>query len=257
MELNTNTNTSLPFNGELYKAPEKKYKETILLVPFFDSNRSAIQKHIDFLLSLGYDVATFDLVDDVNLSKLPISTEFKFGLKHIWADQVAKILAELPGQKIVFSMSNPSAGAIEAIGRRRGGDVKALICDGGPNAYHLKPVFRLFKQMNPQISLAAQLVKAVIGYVALSPFWTQDLQHDLTLFPQGFPILSIRGWKDPLIGPHNIDQVFEPHTQIEWQKLSLPEGEHLDGLKNFPNDYKPAVEKFLKKFSTHLVNDEY
>lgn len=249
--INTKTNTkSLPFNGVLSPAPQKKFAETILLVPFFKSTRPALRRHIDFLNSLGYDVATFDIKENIDIHTLPISTEFKFGLKHIWADQIERILAELPGQKIIFSLSNPSAGAIEAIGRRSGGDVKALICDSGPNAYHLKPVFKLFKQLEPQISLPVQLIKTVVGFVALSPFWTKELHKDLAKFPARFPILSIRGWKDALISAHNIDQVFEPHTQIEWQKLSLPDGQHLDGLKNYPDEYKSTVQKFLKRFST-------
>ncbi|MGE0631561.1 MAG: hypothetical protein AB7O96_04090 [Pseudobdellovibrionaceae bacterium] len=209
-----------------------------------------MQRHIDYLLSLGFDVATFEIVNQVLLKTLPISTEFKFGLKHVWADQVERMLSELPGQKIVFSLSNPSAGAIEAIGRRQGGDVKALICDGGPNAYHFKPLMNLYHQRDPGISFPMKIIKVAMGYVLLSPVWATQLKYDLSRFPKNFPILSIRGWKDPLISPHNIDQVFEPHSQLNWQKLSLPDGEHLDGLKNFADDYKPVVERFLQKVAT-------
>ncbi len=34
-----------------------------------------------------------------------------------------------------------------------------------------------------------------------------------------------------------------------WKKLSLPEAGHLNGLRDFPSEYKPAVEDFLNQFS--------
>ena len=49
-----------------------------------------------------------------------------------------------------------------------------------------------------------------------------------------------------------IDMVFEPHEHIDWEKLSLPEGKHLNGLKDFADEYKPAVKKFLVQCATKV-----
>jgi hypothetical protein len=46
-----------------------------------------------------------------------------------------------------------------------------------------------------------------------------------------------------------IDKVFEPHGQIDWQKLSLPQAGHLNGLKDFREEYAPVVAQFLKEIS--------
>ena len=62
-------------------------------------------------------------------------------------------------------------------------------------------------------------------------------------------IHGIRGWKDVLIKTDDIDQIFEPCKNINWTKLSLPEAQHLTGLKDCPNEYRSGVEDFLKNLS--------
>jgi hypothetical protein len=47
-----------------------------------------------------------------------------------------------------------------------------------------------------------------------------------------------------------IDKVFEKHHQLDWQKLNLPLAEHFNGLKDFPNEYKPGVEFVLSSKSS-------
>ena len=81
-----------------------------------------------------------------------------------------------------------------------------------------------------------------------SPSLNKDIIEDLKAFPNRFPVLSIRGWKDQLIAPNHIDQIFESAPNIQWQKLSLTEAQHLTGLRDFPQDYQPPVEDFLTSF---------
>ena len=83
---------------------------------------------------LGFDCLIFELLDSIkNSPKHLISSSLQFGLKHVWADQIESILNSIPGDKILFSFSNPSASAIEVVAKRRGHDIKGLVCDSGPS----------------------------------------------------------------------------------------------------------------------------
>ncbi|MEZ0390668.1 MAG: hypothetical protein ACAH59_00530 [Pseudobdellovibrionaceae bacterium] len=239
--------------GEWQKSQQKKFKETILLVPFFGAEKKNLQRHVEFLNELGFDCVLFNLKDEwKSLASTFLSSEALFGLKHVWADQIEALLNEIPGQKIIFSFSNPTASALEAIARRRATDIQGLICDGGPSAQLWHSMVNYFTH---EISLPFYPVKAFAAAATTllwHPKFNDVIHEDLKKFPSGFRILSIRGWKDPLITPKMIDLVFDPHSQLDWQKLSLPEGKHLNGLKDFPDQYKPSVERFLKEIATPL-----
>ena len=94
-----------------------------------------------------------------------------------------------------------------------------------------------------------RLVAAPILAYGWSKDMHKDIHDDLRKLPDNFPVLSIRGWKDLLIKPNDIDLAFEPCKNLAWQKLSLPEAAHLTGLRDFASEYKPAVESFLKSIN--------
>lgn len=243
----------LPSRGDWHLSSEKKYKETVLLVPFFGAKKKNLQRHIEFLNELGYDCVVFDLRDEWHqVATNVLSSRNAFGLKHVWADQVEGLLNEIAGPKIVFSFSNPSASAIEAIARRRAIDIKGLICDGGPSAQLWHSMINFFTHETPLPTFPVKAFAAGLTAFLWHPRFLKVIHDDLVKFPQNFRVLSIRGWKDPLITPKMIDQIFEPHKQLDWQKLGLPEAAHLNGLKDFPEEYKPPVEKFLREISTAL-----
>ncbi|MGZ3797988.1 MAG: hypothetical protein ACXVB1_16575, partial [Pseudobdellovibrionaceae bacterium] len=182
--------------------------------------------------------------------KLPISSQMKFGLKHVYADQIENMLNLIPGKKIVFAFSNPGGAAIEALARRRCADVTGAIFDSGPSFKFVESFANVAKynwNINP---LALRYILAPILSYTWSPHLHKDLHHDLQLFPKGYKILSIRGWKDRLIPPDHIDAVFEPYSHLDWRKLSLPEADHLLGLRDHRKEYAPVVEKFLREIST-------
>ncbi|MEN0057697.1 MAG: hypothetical protein AAGB31_02590, partial [Bdellovibrio sp.] len=101
-------------------------------------------------------------------------------------------------------------------------------------------------------STLLKLILTPLLSVGWSPYFHKDLAAHLRTFPAGFKILSIRGWKDPLIPPGHIDEIFEPHTHLEWTKLSLPEAGHLTGLRDFRQEYTPSVTRFLQSVATPL-----
>jgi len=263
---------SYPYGGRLFKSRNKKFVETVLFVPFFQSEQRELARHVKLVTDLGYDAVSFDLVKTPAIldfsqglltplkkwrelrqtSKLPISSQMKFGLKHVYADQIENMLNLIPGNKIIFAFSNPCAAAIEALARRKCLDVTGMICDSGPSGKFVESFLNLCKydwHINP---LPLRYSMAPL----LASLWSPHLHHDthghLEQFPAGFKILSIRGWKDRLIPPDHIDAIFDPHTKLDWRKLSLPEADHLKGLRDFRKEYVPAVEKFLHEVSIRL-----
>jgi pimeloyl-ACP methyl ester carboxylesterase len=250
----------LPHNGTWYFSNLRKYRETIIFVPFFGGTKLQLQRHIQFVNALGFDAVAFEFsYDDRFLFKRPpLSTRAgKLGLKHQWADEVEDILNSVLGAKIIYAFSNPSSSAIEALVRRpqRYGktqncrDVRALICDSGPFVHLLSCSFRLMKY-DRHVLLPIRLPAAALSALLWAPDHEASLHRDLSELPPKFPILSIRGWKDKLVPIKAIEDAFVGHDQLQLEVLGLPEAGHLEGLKAFPEEYKPRVERFLERWAT-------
>jgi hypothetical protein len=261
-----------PYAGRLFKSRNKKFQETVLFVPFFGALQRELARHVKLVNDLGYNAVTFDLEQTPaimdfsqgiltplkkwreirNTWKLPISSKQQFGMKHVYADQIENMLNLIPGKKIVYAFSNPSASAIEALARRQCVDVAGLICDSGPSGKFIESFVNLAK-IEWKINLLPLLwTLAPLLSLAWSPHLHKDVPTDLESFPEGFRVLSIRGWKDIIIPTSHIDAIFEPQTKISWTKLSLPEATHLTGLRDYRSEYVPGVEKFLKEISTSV-----
>ncbi|MFZ3230957.1 MAG: hypothetical protein WA160_12185 [Pseudobdellovibrio sp.] len=239
-----------PDKGELFKASHKKHEALIFFVHFYRGHKKALLRHIRFVNQLGYDAYAFNIKDQLkDHYALPYShVSKKFGLKHAIADQIEEHLNLLPEykHKVAFAFSNVSACCIEAMARRTETDVVALICDSGPSLNFMNSAYNLFKYSIPIKFLPLRLAAAPLLAYGWSPDLHKDIPGDLMKLTENFPVLSIRGWKDPLIKPADIDLVFESCKNLSWQKLSLPEAGHLTGLRDFPHEYKPVVEEFLK-----------
>lgn len=265
-----------PYEGRLFKSRKKKFEETVIFVPFFGAVQRELARHVKLVNDLGYDAVTFDLektpaIMDFSQGiltpfkkwrelkdnlKIPLNSKMKFGLKHVYADQIENILNLVPGNKIVYSFSNPSASAIEALARRHCVDIAGLICDSGPSGKFVDSFMNLAK-IDWKINFWA-LRAALVPLLsfAWSPELHKDVEADLNQFPDGFKILSIRGWKDLVIPPDHIDAIFDPHTNLSWRKLSLPEAAHLTGLRDFRAEYAPAVEKFMQEIASSTLKSE-
>ncbi len=252
MDYSVFLNKELPFDGEFFLSKSKKFKELIFFVHFYEGSKKQLLRHIRLVNQLGFDAFAFHLQGSHRnvLTHIPISAQGKFGMKHVYADQIEKLLNEIPGKKIIFSFSNPSASAIEAMARRQCSDTVALICDSGPTARFVQSAYNLLTSEYQLPFLPLRWALSPAFSVGWSPFFHKDMVEHLNTFPEGFKILSIRGWKDKLIPAKDIDEVFEPHAQLDWSKLSLPEAEHLTGLRDFKDEYVPAVTKFLDSVAT-------
>ncbi len=250
MEL-AKTKHNLPFHGVYHSAPAKKFNELVLVVPFYGAKRHQLKRHVQFLNEQGFDCVDFELDDDIRKFYKAFSrTDGRYGFKEIWTDQIERMLNELPGRKIVFAFSNPSASAIEAIARRHASDISGLVIDSGPSGDLFESLINYYRH-ETKIPFYPLRVAAALGTTLVwHPKYKTIMASDLDKIPHSLKILSVRGWKDKLITPKMIDDIFEAHKQLDWQKLSLPQAGHLNGLKDFPNEYIPKVSEFLKSVST-------
>ncbi len=239
-----------PDEGEIFKAADRKSDALVFFVHFYNGHKKAMLRHIRFVNQLGYDAYAFNLKDQMKehfmVPYSPIS--HKFGMKHALADQIEQHLDLLPEykRKIMYAFSNVCACAIETMARRQDIYFNSMICDSGPTIEFMASAYKLYTHAEPIKFVPLRAAATPLFAMAWSKDLHADLIPDLRKFRQGFPVLSIRGWKDNLIPPADIDKVFEPCHNLVWQKLSLPEAEHLTGLRDFPKEYKPAVEEFLK-----------
>jgi len=242
----------LPFEGEWGRAPERKFRETVVFVHHFAGSTRNVLRHVKMANDLGFDTVRFPLLFNKVLpgEQLPITADLKFGARHVWAGQLESVLNSIPGRKIVYSFSMPSNGALEAIAKRRAKDVAAWVCDGGPFLQIFKCSWNLFEH---QFRVQSKLIRGLytsFSYFIFGRGLEQDVPKFLSQLPDGFPILSIRGAKDPLVPEDAIDDVFKSSTKLALEILVIPNGMHLDGLKNHDDDYRPKVSRFLKDHAT-------
>jgi hypothetical protein len=248
--------SEFPFEGEFYLSKNKRYNELIFFVHFYEGSKRELIRHIKMVNELGFDAFAFQLNGTAKdlFKRLPITADGAMGVKHVYAAQIEKLLNAIPGNKIVYAFSNPSASAIEAMAKRHCVDTVALICDSGPTARFLPSVWKLMRSYKFPFPFGGLKLPAT---AALGVFWSlhfhKDIHEQLEKFPENFPILSIRGWKDKLIPPAHIDEIFEPHHKLNWSKLNLPEAEHLTGLRDFRSEYAPSVDAFLKRVATPII----
>lgn len=241
-----------PDEGELFKSNQKKSDTLIFFAHFFRGHKKALRRHIEFVNELGFDAYVFNLKDSAKehyyVPYSPIS--HKFGMKHALADQIEQhmdLLSEYK-TKIVFAFSNVTGCCIEFMARRfmaENNDIIAMICDSGPGQNFIYSSFKLIEHELKIKSLPLQVLATPFVALGWTPSFHKDLKSDLEKFPKGFPLLSIRGWKDPMISPKHIDLVFDSVKNLNWKKCGLPQAGHLNGLRDFPSEYKPAVESFL------------
>lgn len=248
-------NQALPCEGEFFPSPNKKYRETIILVHHFGGNIHELKRHQLFYNELGFDCVGFNLSfqNIQTLNKWPLTADFKFGPRAVWVEEIERVLNFVSGPKIIVSFSFPSIAAAQAIARRWAADVKAWICEGGPFVQVWRCYWNYMKVVRNIQNPILLSSLATLSYQLLNgPRVEQDLQEALQKMPQGFPILSIRGWQDPLVPLSAIEGAFLETYKTKFETLSLPHSGHIDGLKKDTDEYTVKVEAFLKAHSTHV-----
>lgn len=242
----------LPFDAELTRAKDRRFEETIVFVHHFGGDRRAILRHLRLVNDLGFDGVRFDLLFKRARpqDQLPITGDLRFGVRHVWADQIESVLNGIPGRKILYTFSMPSSSALQAIARRKAHDIAGMICDGGPFLQLPRCIWNLYEQ---EYKVRSRILRA--GFTGMSMvLWgfgfREQMRNVLHEIPHDFPVLSIRGWQDSLVPPSAIEDFFSLQDHLDLEILSLPEAQHLKGLRDFPSEYVPRVETFLKRIAT-------
>ena len=244
----------LPFEGELFRAREKKFNETIVFVHHFGGNKRSLLRHIKLVNEFGFDAVAFSLLfaHKMPFRMLPISADLKFGIRYIWTEQVESILNSLPGRKIIYSFSMPSNSAVEAISRRQAEDINALVCDGGPFLELIRCTWNLYEVEYGIDNIWLRGLYTGLSLFAIGLGLPLALSGIFAKFPRGFPILSIRGGHDPLVPMSAIDEFFSHAQGCEIEKVVFEEAGHLDSIKKQAKDYAQTVRTFLIQHATRL-----
>lgn len=204
-----------------------------------------LYKHVQLLNQMGYSCVTFNLYKASTIKDShPFRGLQKLKLRYkLWVEQITDVLDSIQGPKIVITMSGPSIASLIAISQRH--DITHVVCDSGPFKELWQCTFRLLNLIwhIPTIPLRALFTTG--AYLLWGPGAFAQSQQALRQWPVNVPILSIRGGRDPLVFPENIEGIFKDHPQLKLKTWLIAEAHHMDGLKMFPEDYRKTLEAFL------------
>jgi hypothetical protein len=249
------------------KAEKKIYKESVVMVHHYGGNKFSFKRTMEFLNSIGLDVYTFDLpYSDVRqVSRLPTYKK-GFGLRHKWADIISTRLEQVPGDKFVFSLSSPSAAALDAMAEREFRDIKGWVCDGGPFADLQTGMTNLVREaglfggkyinrLGLKNSFVPKIYSNTVGWLLINLYGSRNYENDMARFlkklPKDFPIISFREGEDKLVYPQMIDQFFAL-ASVQVQPVLLEKAGHLLGFKEAPERYETFLLDYFKRNGTLL-----
>jgi len=239
---------SLPYNAILHEPPQKKSEVVFILIHHYGGNNKTLKRHIMLVNSLGYAAISFELEGAHNQKVFfpPISKNFKWGLRFVWADRIENILNKVPGEKIIFSLSNPSNSMIDAVHRTKGKNIKAIICDGGPFFDIYKCYWNLFTHAF-KYPIPLRLLQLVFGAIYWNPlFYKSQTKKQLKTFSHKIPLLSIRAEDDKLVPVSSIDKCLSTYPKNNITQVLIPDTGHLMGIKYKKQEYHQVISDFLK-----------
>jgi len=249
--------TSLPFEGEYLHSPSKRHKEIVVFIHHFGGSKKTTRRHQKLILDEGYDCVIFNLYYhsfDSGLSQwkrvgkfFTHFLTFHKNFIHSWSFQLNEVLNQIPGQKILFSLSSPSTSVVGVLGHYKRTDIQGWVCDCGPflDAWSC---FRNYNSLlanikNPfllyLINASAFVMFGGIGYKARMKSW-------LSQFPMNFPVLSLRCEKDLLVPPTSIDKFFNISNALRIFRHTFKDLGHLEGIKRAPQEYRQVLVQFLQ-----------
>ncbi len=237
------------FDGVYFPSSAPKSKIVVVFVHQWGGSVRGMVRHIHLVNALGFNAFAFQLLHfEIPPATSLISSSNHLGIKHIYADQVEKVLNEINADKIVFGFSNPAGSAIEAVARRGAADIKALICDSGP-AYHFfysyEQVLKHYYKMESPIK--RKLLVYTTGW-AWSPYYNKDVREHLQSLPDGFAVLTLQGWQDLISPPNEIEAHFRDLTNIEETRVVMAKAGHVNGIIQDLIVYRNSLESFLRSW---------
>lgn len=204
----------------------------------FGGNRESSYRHQDMVLDMGHNSFAFDLRPGATKTSIDD-----------WARDLKRVLDSLQGDKILYTFSFPSVAVPALLGRRQRADVRGWISDGGPfcDVWHcVRRLLAKRKRGNP----IARLIRTWQAWRNFGGFdYDVNVRRWLESLDPEFPILSIRATADQLVPVHSIDRFFDLNQRLNLTKFTLEGVGHLEGLRRAPENYRRAVENFLKTVS--------
>lgn len=237
-----------------YSIVENSAKPVIVMVHNMFGNHKTFRRHVEFLNSSGYTCVTFNLVQASAIDSEHGYSRFELFdfMYRNWVRQIVDVLDSIPGRKVIFSLSGPSLAALIAASQRT--DIDKFICDGGPFREFWACTYRMFTLEKKIANPIVRFIRTTISCLLWGPFAFGHLTRTLEKWNPNVPILSLRGTLDPIVFPQNIENVFKNHSQINIRVHQIEKGHHLDGLKNFPDEYSKVVLSFLEgETNTHCT----
>lgn len=253
---------SLPFDGEYRRSSSKRFHEVIVFIHHFGGHKHSTKRHQEMVLKAGYDCVTFNLYYHSQEKLSPrerlsnLLEHFLSGRRNLfeqWVKQLDLILDQIPGDKVIYSLSSPSTAAVGSIGLRQRKDVKAWICDGGP----FLDLWKCFWNYNRYESKLTHLVPLTLfntlGFLMFGGLtYRAKMRRWLLRFPKDFPILNLRAAQDQLVPPSAIQKFFSLSNQLSPEVHVFSHSDHLSAIKTERETYEKTVLTFLQKISSVL-----
>jgi len=222
----------------LSRAETRLFKETIVFIHHFGGHGASTKRHQDFVNEIGFDCISFTL-------DCEWKPEMDMTLREVWCEQLTSVLDQTPGDKIIYSFSSLSMIVPQVLVEDGRKDIRAWVCDGGP-FLELFHCFQNYYTYQMNVTGFKNVVLTAIGYILMGAVGlNQKVRRWMRAFPTDVPVLSIRAGHDKLVPARAIEKFFATGTKMNLQKFEILEAEHLEGLKSFPDIYKPVVRDFL------------
>ncbi|KHE92154.1 MAG: hypothetical protein K8F52_04425 [Candidatus Scalindua rubra] len=236
-----------------YNAKKPLFKEFIVFIPWYGAKIKSLKAHVDFVNSLGFNASVIPLTW-VN-KRLPGNItglkKLKTGMIGYWEKQINNGLDKIDGDKIVFCFSMPSFSVFQALYQKKRKDIAGIVCDGGPfSGLGFKISWGYFTHVAHVPNKLLRLAVSIISFYSFGRNFEKHIFTHINSLPENFPVLSVRGLKDPMVPPSFIDNAFKQQKHLDLYTLALPDGVHLNGLHNFSDIYKPKIEEFLSQIAT-------
>ena len=231
------------------RASHKTSDLLFVLIHHFGGNQVSLRSHVKLLNDLGYDCLTFDLESYKKPGwKTHFSRQGRFGICHVWADQIEDILTLTGEPKVVLSQSVSGIPALTAIARIQCKNIYGFIGDGGPFFEFTKSLWNLYTHIYP-IPLPIRPLACLAGMISFGINVENHTNDVIRQLPNGFPVLSLRAEKDRLITLSSMDKVFSKQEHINIKVVHFKNSDHLKPCKDEPEKYKKAIVQFLNGLS--------
>lgn len=229
--------------------PQAKDNSIIVMVHNFAGTEDNFPKHIQLLNDMGYDVVTFDL----SWHKHGGPKLFTNFVRREWSKEVKQAITEVLKERsvIAFGFSGPSFCVIDAVSdivQKNPEAIKGMIFDSGPFEHHaecVKNMLELHFKIKSKIMLKAILTTLVLAWEPLPSETNKRKFGRLFKAKPRMPILSLQPRLDRVVPIEYIQECFEKAQPQNYTEVVFEKGGHLTSLKEEPDKYKEALQKFL------------